>query len=96
MTWKFDQGPLTLTTPGGQHLYDRAKALEEAIDKSQTRIVGTQDDERFADAQEARRSLLEGKEPQGDGAPPPTSEDDYGGSQGRKETIEEKAKRAPF
>jgi len=90
-TWKFDMGPMTLTIPNGMHYYARAKELEEAIDANQTRIVGTQDDERFAAGQEQRAKASEqGVGPQD--APPPASEADYGG----QAAVVDKAQKASF
>ena len=93
MTWKFDMGPLTLTIPQGLHYYKRAKELEDAIDANKTRIVGTQDDDRFAEGQRARATATEtGSGPPKDEPPPPASEADYGG-QG---DVAEKARKASF
>lgn len=94
-TWKFDQAGLTLAQPNGMHLYKRAKELETAIDANKTRIVGTQDDERFAEGQQRRAASSESKGPPTDDAPPPASEADYGNASGGG-TIAEKAKTAPF
>jgi hypothetical protein len=97
MTWKFNMGPMTLAIPQGLHYYKRAKELEEAIDANRTRIVGTQDDERFAEGQEARKSAQEvGSGPPTDEPPPPTSEGDYGGANATQETVKDKAAKAPF
>lgn len=101
MTWKFDPGTMVLATDKGTHLYKRCREIEEAIDKKLTRIVGTADDDRFADAQRARQSAPGAAGgPPPDNVPPPTSEADYGGaapSQGtQQEAVVEKAKNAPF
>lgn len=101
MAWKFAMGPLTLSLPDkrGMHLWQRAADLEEAIDKRLTRIHGTADDERFAEAQENRaRQDRSGASsgPPADNAPPPASEADYGGGPRQGETIVDKAKTAPF
>jgi hypothetical protein len=92
MTWKFDMGPLTLTVPNGKHYYNRAKELEEAIDKSQTRIVGTQDDEAFAERQAASsgNKTEVGAGPPREEPPPPASEADYGGAQGATKQATDK------
>jgi len=95
MTWSFEQAGMTLALPNGQHLYDRAHELEVAVDKSLTRIVGTQDDDRFAEDQEQRAARREvGNGPPKDEPPPPTSDEDYGGD--RQATVIDKAKSAPF
>jgi hypothetical protein len=100
MTWKFNMGPITLSVPKvGRHLYERAKELEEAIDKRLTRIVGTADDERFAESQEraAPQASEVGSGPPKDEPPPPASEGDYGGGgHTQQSTVVDKAKDAPF
>jgi hypothetical protein len=105
MTWKFDPGAMVLATDRGVHYYQRARELEEAIDKNQTRIVGTADDERFAEGQRARQTAAGGSGgPPPDHAPPPEDEPEGpnyrdnqpSGGTSRQEAIVEKARDAPF
>ena len=99
MTWQFKMAPMTLQLPNGQHLYNRAKELETAVDKNRTRIVGTQDDERYAEHQQSQAATREvGSGPPTNEPPPPASEGDYGGGEKStpQATIVEKAKSAPF
>jgi hypothetical protein len=97
--WKFNMGKLTLMEENGLHLYKRAKSLEEAIDKNETRIVGTADDDRFAADQQTRRRSASSSDsgPPRDDAPPPEGEDDYGGGpSSHQQATQGKAKDAPF
>lgn len=99
MTWKFDPGPMVLSTEKGVHYYNRCRELEEAIDKNQTRIVGTADEELQARGPAPGDRPRETGAPPQDNVPPPASEGDYGNAQPadpQQESVVEKAKTAPF
>lgn len=101
MTWAFNPGAMVLASDKGMHYYQRCRELEEAIDKNRTRIVGTADDDRFAEGQKQAAQAREvGSGPPANEPPPPSGEADYGGAGpstgGGQEAVVEKAKTAPF